>query len=158
MMIVVGARGRMDVERALEIIKKHDSEAQILNAARVCGREHLEVAYEHARRAFHEGRNKSRSIGMETMLYASTKRQIKEAIEFMGARVEGEYAFIFFNLDEKKAVEIVKELGLEVDDKVLEPSMEKLLYFVEEQEMQTVDKSFYFDLLFEKVAMGELMK
>ena len=158
MMIVVGARGRMDVERALEIIKKHDSEAQILNATRVCGREHLEVAYEHARRAFQEGRNKSRSIGMETMLYASTKRQIKEAIEFMGARVEGEYAFIFFNLDEKKAVEIVKELGLEVDDKVLEPSMEKLLYFVEEQEMQTVDKSFYFDLLFEKVAMVELMK
>jgi len=76
----------------------------------------------------------------------------------MGARVEGEYAFIFFNLDEKKAVEIVKELGLEVDDKVLEPSMEKLLYFVEEQELQTVDKSFYFDLLFEKVAMVELMK
>ena len=157
-MIVIGARGRMNVERALDIVRKHDEEAQILNAAMVCGVEHIEVAYEHARRAFREGRNKSRSIGMETMLYASTKRQIKEAIEFMGAREEGEYAFLFFNMDEEKARRLVEEMGVVIDNDVLEPSMEKLMKFVEEKELKTMDKSFYFDLLFEKIAMVEIMK
>ncbi len=157
-MIVIGAKGKMDVERALKFLKGIDENAQILDATMVCGREHLGVAYEHAERAFREGRNKSRSIGMETMLYASTRRQIKEAIETMGAKEEGEYAFLFFNVDEREARKVVKEMGLVIDESVLEPSMEKLMNFIDEEEIKTVDKSFYFDLLFEKIAMVELMK
>jgi len=157
-MIVIGAKGRLNVEEALNKLKEKDIEAQIFDASKVCGVEHMEIAYEHARRAFKEGRNKSRSIGMELMRYASAKRQIKEAIDFMGAKEEGEYAFVFFNVEKKEAVKIVKEMALEVDDSVLAPSKEKLLNFVDEDELKTVDKSFYFDLLFEKVAMVELMK
>ncbi|MCD6448719.1 MAG: hypothetical protein J7L58_06765 [Thermoplasmata archaeon] len=157
-MIVIGAKGRLDIERALQEIKKRGLKGQILDASVVCGKEHLEVAYDHARRAFEEGRNKSRSIEMEFLLYASTKRQIKEAIEFIGAKNEGEYAFVFFEGEEKEAREFVRELGLEIDDAVLEPNIEKLKKFVDERELETVDKTFYFDLIFEKVAMVEPMK
>jgi len=157
-MIVIGAKGKLNVEEALNKLKERGIEAQILNACKICGMEHLEVAYEHAKRAFQEERNKSRSIGMELMRYASAKRQIKEAIDFMGAKEEGEYAFVFFNVAEDEARNMVKEMGLSIDNSVLEATMEKLLNFVDEDELRTVDKSFYFDLLFEKIAMVELMK
>ena len=157
-MIVIGARGRINVEKALEEMRKRGLNGQILDASKVCGREHLEVAYEHAKRAFDEKRNKSNRLEMEFLLYASTKRQIKEAIEFIGAKEKGEYAFIFFGENEEKAKKFVKELGLEIDDSVIEPSIQKLRNFVSEEELKTVDKSFYFDLIFEKVAMVELMK
>jgi len=157
-MIVIGAKGKLNVEEVLDKIKEQGIKAQILDADVVCGKEHIEVAYEHAKRAFEEGRNKSKSIGMELMLYASGKRQIKEAIEFIGAKEKGNYVFIFFNVDEGKARRFVESLGLKIDDGVMQPSIEKLKKFISEEELKTIDKDFYFDLIFEKIAMVELLK
>jgi|Deesub1362A_J573_1020465.scaffolds.fasta_scaffold20960_1 KEOPS complex subunit Cgi121 len=157
-MIVVGARGKLNVEEVLNRLKKDGIKVQILDASVVCGKEHIEVAYEHAKRAFEEGRNKSKSIEMELMLYASGKRQIKEAIEFIGAKEKGQYAFVFFDIDESKARKFVENLGLKIDDSVIQPSIEKLKKFVNKEELKTIDKDFYFDLIFEKIAMVELLK
>ncbi len=157
-MIIIGAKGKLDVEEALNKIKEKGVKAQILDADVVCGKEHIEVAYEHAKRAFEEGRNKSKSIEMELMLYASGKRQIKEAIEFIGAKEKGNYVFIFFNVDENKARKFVEDLGMKIDDSVIQPSIKKLKKFVSEEELKTIDKDFYFDLIFEKIAMVELLK
>ena len=157
-MIVIGAKGKLDVEKVLKEMKEKGMKGQILDASVVCGIEHIKVAYEKAKRAFKERRNKSKSIEMEFLLYASTKRQIKEAIEFMGAKEEGEYAFIIFEGNEKEARKFIEKLGLEIDDSVIEPSIEKLKKFVSKEELKTIDKSFYFDLIFEKMALLDAIK
>ncbi|HEC76427.1 MAG TPA: hypothetical protein ENI33_04110 [Thermoplasmatales archaeon] len=158
-MIIIGAKGKLSVEETLEKLKKIRGVSQIFDASCICGREHIEIAYEHAKRAFEEGRNKCRSIEMEMLLYASGKRQIKDAMDFIGAKKRGEYAIFFDKLNEKEAIKFVKnELKLEVDENVLKPNIEKLKKFVSEEELNTIDKSFYFDLIFEKVATVELTK
>lgn len=157
-MIIVGARGKIDVEKTIEKLKKFKF-AQVMDATCVCGEEHVIVAYEHAKRAFENGRNVCRDMTLEFLLYASGKRQIKDAIEFIGAKEEGEYVFVFDGVDERKAIEFVEEMGLEIDEKVIAPSVEKLKKFgISEEEMETVGKPFYYDLIFEKIAMVELMK
>lgn len=157
-MMVIGAQGRLDVEDALKRGREEGLSLQILDARWVCGREHLEVAYEHARRAFEEKRNVSESMEMEFLRYASCRRQIRDAIACAGAKEEGPHALVFFNTPEEQALRFVEELGLAVDERVLEPTEEKLRRFVGERELSTVDKSFYVDLVFEKIAMVDLMK
>lgn len=158
-MIVIGARGKLNVEEAIEKLRKVKGVSQIFDASCICGREHVEVAYERAKRAFQEGRNKCRSIEMEMLLYASCKRQIKDAMDFIRAKEEGEYAIFFDEIGEEEAIKFVRdELNLTIDEKVLEPSIEKLKKFVSEEEIKTIDKSFYFDLIFEKITMVELLK
>lgn len=157
-MIIIGAKGRLNIERALKELKGMGKFAQVLDARVVCGKEHLRIAYEHAKRAFKNGRNVCKNIEMEFMLYASAKRQIKDAIEFIGAKEEGIYAFVFDGISEEEAMDFVKKLNLKIDNNVLEPTMEKLKKFVEEKELETVDKAFYFDLLFEKMALLNAIK
>lgn len=158
-MIIIGAKGKLDVDDAIKKLKKIKGVSQIFDASCICGREHIEVAYERAKRAFEEGRNKCRSIGMEMLLYASCKRQIKDAMDFIGAKDNGEYAIFFEELSKEEATKFVEnELNLVIDENVLEADIEKLKKFVSEKELNTVDKSFYFDLLFEKIAMVELLK
>ncbi|MCD6331205.1 MAG: hypothetical protein J7L80_03290 [Thermoplasmata archaeon] len=156
-MIVIGAKGKIDVEEVLQKLRKFKF-AQVLNADLVCGKEHLEVAYERAKRAFKEKRNRCKNIEMEFMLYASCKRQIKDALEFIGAKNEGRYAFVFDGISKKEARKFVEELGLKVDNRVLRKSIKKLSKFISKEEMKTVDKSFYYDLLFEKMSSLEVMK
>ncbi|HEC76893.1 MAG TPA: hypothetical protein ENI33_06530 [Thermoplasmatales archaeon] len=158
-MIIIGAKGKLNIEETLEKLKKIKGISQIFDASCICGREHIEIAYERAKRAFEEGRNKCRSIEMEMLLYASCKRQIKDAMDFVGAKKHGEYAIFLDGLNEEEAIKFVKnELKLEIDENVLKPSIEKLKKFVDEKELRTVDKSFYFDLIYEKIAMVELTK
>src|SRR5437867_8774842 len=60
--------------------------AQLLDADAVLGRDHLASAFDHARRAFDQGRNSTASIEVEFLLYASGERQISKAISTAGAR------------------------------------------------------------------------
>lgn len=157
-MMVIGAKGHLDVEDALERGRTKGFSLQILDASCVCGKEHLEVALAHARRAFEEKRNVSESMEMEFLRYVSCRRQIRDAIAFAGAKDSGTYAFVFFSGTQEQAQRFVEELGLEIDGRVLEPAEEKIKRFVGERELSTVDKSFYVDLVFEKIAMVSLMK
>jgi len=59
-------------------------EVQFFDGTRVAGRQHLEIAAINALRAFKAGTNISRSLAMETLLYASAQRQIDLAINMLG--------------------------------------------------------------------------
>lgn len=158
-MIIIGAKGKINVEDVLKRLKKLNCKfAQIVNADYVCGKEHLIVAYELAKRAFKNRRNICKNIEMEFLVYASAKKQIKDALAVMGAKDRGNYAFVFDGMRKKDALKFVKDLGLKIDDKVIEPTIKKIKKFVNEKELKTIDKSFYFDLIFEKMAMMETLK
>ena len=158
-MIIVGAQGSIESNILLEKINKLGSPVQVFDASYICGKDHILVAYEHAKRAFEDGRNTCKTIEMELILYASCRRQIKDALDLVGAKNCGDYAFVFFELRKKPAERFITEdLKLKIDNCVLHSSIEKLKKFVDEKELEAVDKTFYFDLLFEKIAMVELMK
>ena len=59
-------------------------EVQFFDGAHVAGKEHLEIAVVNALHAFKMGVNISRSVAMETLLYASAQRQIDVALARLG--------------------------------------------------------------------------
>jgi len=60
------------------------SEIQMMRADRVAGLEHLSFAAENAVRAVRQGRGRSKSVAMETLLFTSGQRQISRALERLG--------------------------------------------------------------------------
>jgi KEOPS complex subunit Cgi121 len=60
------------------------NELQILDAEKVAGADHLIFAAVNALNAFKNKINVTRSVAMETLLYASGQRQIRRAIEMLG--------------------------------------------------------------------------
>jgi tRNA threonylcarbamoyladenosine modification (KEOPS) complex Cgi121 subunit len=59
---------------------------QFFNADLIATWEHLYFAVLNALSAFKNGKNLSKSLAMETMLYASSQRQIQKAIQFVGLK------------------------------------------------------------------------
>jgi KEOPS complex subunit Cgi121 len=57
---------------------------QLFDADKISGRKHLEFAALNALWAFRNGYNYSKSLPVEVLLFASTQRQIKKAIELLG--------------------------------------------------------------------------
>lgn len=156
-MILVGARGELDIDNVLSRARENTFSLQILDAAIVCGREHIEVAFEHACRAFNEHRNTCDHIEMELLRYVAGERQIKDAIRYAGAKEQGTYAFTFFDTNVKNAHAFIKNLGLAIDDNVLEITEEKIASFVDLDSLKGVDKSFYSDVAFEKIALVDIV-
>jgi tRNA threonylcarbamoyladenosine modification (KEOPS) complex Cgi121 subunit len=62
-----------------------DMQVQIVRADRVAGLEHLSLATENAVRAVGQGRARSKSVAMETLLFIAGQRQISRAVEALGA-------------------------------------------------------------------------
>ena len=158
-----GARGQIrkpeDVlEKLDEFCESEQCEGQIVDADMVFGRTHIITSYEHAKRAFDEERNSSRSLAMEVLLYMSGERQISTAIEKMGIK-DGTMEFCIILLGDVDIGELLRHLGLEMDDSVLEGDISKLEAFgISQKEMDTLPGENVFDLVLERVAMVDLLK
>ncbi|HEX17238.1 MAG TPA: hypothetical protein ENG60_02355 [Thermoplasmatales archaeon] len=174
-MIVKGARGRIEdvegfVRKVREISTGMGIEIQVVDADLVCGKDHVISAVMHAVRSFKEKRNSTRSLSMELLLYLSGERQISRAIEKVGIKEGKErHVFVFLGSDDLDYIEksltedeaegIIRSLGMELDDGVMRVSREKLERFgLTMEEIETVDKDKYGDLILEKVALVDLMK
>ncbi|KUE74381.1 hypothetical protein AUQ37_04580 [Candidatus Methanomethylophilus sp. 1R26] len=79
---VIGLRGA-SFAGAAEWFRSRGLEAVLLEPSMVCGRDHCVSAAMHAERAFSEGRNRSRTMATETVMYAAAERQIGKALEKM---------------------------------------------------------------------------
>jgi tRNA threonylcarbamoyladenosine modification (KEOPS) complex Cgi121 subunit len=91
------------------------SEIQFFNGAHIAGKEHLEIAATNALHAFKTGINISRSLAMETLLYASAQRQIDAAIARVGVTQNSE------------TVGVVALSGTESDARILEDRIAQFL-------------------------------
>ncbi len=115
-MFVRGYRGTVSVEFARELA---DSGVYVVNALCVGGLEHLEYAYERAKRNFESGVNVARSFHMELMRILSGRRQIKDALVLCG--VEGARSIVLISEREF-------ELSLPEDSSAVDCTPEKLEY------------------------------
>jgi KEOPS complex subunit Cgi121 len=105
-------------------------ETQFFDAKFVASWEHLYFALLNALTAFKNKENISKSIAMETMLYASAQRQILKAMELLGIKPEtSEIALLVIGQNPetvKSALPMVSaSVNVQHDDTVLELSEEK---------------------------------
>jgi len=93
---------------------------QVMRADRVFGRDHVASAFMKAVRAFANDDNVSDSITLETMIYMSGRRQIQEALAQMGVEDDTREIVCISTCDGTDAPGIARELGLEIDESILE--------------------------------------
>ncbi len=125
---------------------------QLFNEKVVVCREHLIWAYEKALYTTKKGTNRGDSLEMETLLWASGQRQIKNAIGKMGLQDDAEEAVVMAGDNLNSFLEY---MGWERDDSILEPSMEKLITLgITKEEIETTDRPY--DLVFEFMATSTI--
>jgi KEOPS complex subunit Cgi121 len=142
-----------DTEEFLKKIRKEkrsNVETQFFDAKYVATWQHLYFAALNALTAFKNKENISKSIAMETILYASAQRQIRKAMELLGIKSEtSEIALLIIgeNLEAvKSALSMVsKNFNSQSDDTVLELSAEKTViiqktFEISDLELKTVMK------------------
>jgi tRNA threonylcarbamoyladenosine modification (KEOPS) complex Cgi121 subunit len=101
------------------------SEIQFFDGARIAGKEHLEIAAINASHAFKTGISISRSLAMETLLYASAQRQIDAAIAKVGVTRDSKtVGFVAFSETENDARiladRIAQFVGTELNEGLLD--------------------------------------
>ena len=116
---VVGLRDASFAD-TVERFRSLGLEAVLLEPSMVCGKDHCISAAMHAERAFAEGRNRSRTMATETVMYAAAERQIGKALEKMRPKGSGMVAVILGS-----AAPDLSGLGAETDDSLFAPSEEK---------------------------------
>jgi len=170
MIEIIGAKGKINnVDDFLEKInifaKENNVIIQTFDADLVFGKNHILSAVEHAVRAIERKTNTTNSLEKEILLYASGERQIKLAISKVGVKLKNEkIVFVFINNVKKNASKyIIKNfldmLSLVRDDNVIKGDEETLIRFgIKENEIKTVMKDKYADLILEKVAMVDIIK
>ena len=142
-----GAVGKLDAAEALRIAREMADgtgfEFVLMNADLVFGWAHIASAYEHARRAFEAGRNSSKTLGTETLLYASGERQISRAIEKIGVR-DGQTRtaiVVIGNAGAEEGGELLSALDLKRDDGVLDAhGKDPGAFGISRTELETVPK------------------
>jgi KEOPS complex subunit Cgi121 len=163
MITAAGAKGQIkDLDTILEKVKRFSKEKgvdiQLFNVNMVFGKVHLISSAEHALRAFKNKRNRSDSLPMEMLLYASGERQIIHAIKKMGISEKNEeFGIVMIGHCELK--ELLDLLGWEQDDSVLKGDINNLSSFnISKAELKTVDEKKVCDLVLERVAMLDVKK
>ncbi|MFB3888966.1 MAG: KEOPS complex subunit Cgi121 [Candidatus Bathyarchaeia archaeon] len=159
-----------DSEELLKAVRRNlpaHVEIQLFDADLVATWQHLYFSALNALTAFRSGRGVSKSLAVETVLYASTERQIKKAIQCLGVKPSSRNVAAVIltgnaGLAEAGLEVVAKCLGKEPDDAVLELTEEKVkrvraVFAISDAELQTVlEKSSadaVVDLVLERVAL-----
>jgi tRNA threonylcarbamoyladenosine modification (KEOPS) complex Cgi121 subunit len=145
-----------------------EAEVQLFDADLVASWQHLYFAVLNALMAFRTGRNISKSVAVEVMLYASAQRQIKKAIELIGVtkNTANLAAVVVSGKAEsvKRALAAIANcISAEPDERVLELSTRKVqrirrAFAVSDLELETVATKdgavqALVDLVVERVAL-----
>ena len=172
MIKIIGARG--NIQKIEDFIKnvhifseKNDIVVQIFDAEMIFGKNHLTSSVEHAIRSMNNGTNTTNSLEKEILLYSSGERQIKIAIDKMGIKKNtNKFAIVFLpeNIESLKKIgnlisEFLNKNNLRKHDEVLEGDVNGLInYGIDEKELLTVSEKNWLGLVFEKVAMVDIIK
>jgi len=140
-----------DVEELLKIIRKEkraNLEIQFFDAESVATWQHLYFAVLNALTAFKNKENISKSLAMETMLYASAQRQIRKAIKLLGIKPNSSKMAVLIIGEKPETVKsallmVSKHVNAQRDDAVLGLSEEKAIiiqktFGISDLELKTV--------------------
>jgi KEOPS complex subunit Cgi121 len=170
MIKIIGAKGNIQdvdgfLKKVTQFVEENNVLIQVFDAELIYGKNHLISAYEHAKRAMDRKTNTTNSIEMETLLYTSGERQLKLAIPKMGVKKGNVSVASIFIVESQKKVkgklvlDFLEELSLTRDDNVIEGDENTLKNFgISENELKTVSKAKYGDLILEKVALVDIIK
>lgn len=132
--------------------KEKDVFLQLFDQSKVIGKQHLEWGHQKAEKTFEHKTNRADDLEMETLLWASAEWQIKDAIDKMGIKDGSDKVAVM--IDEEPNI-FLDHMGWSREDKILEPTMEKLKSFgVTDKEIRYVERPY--DLVFEKMATSIL--
>jgi tRNA threonylcarbamoyladenosine modification (KEOPS) complex Cgi121 subunit len=161
----------MEAKEFVEAIRRElpkSAGIQFFDAKLVATWQHLYFAVLNALLAFKNDRNISKSVVMETILYASAQRQIRKAICLMGVkRGIGDIAVVIIGESTKSIASFLsavsKYVGKETDDSVIEISQEKMdtireAFGITDAEVEAIIekdnvKEALVDLIIERVAL-----
>lgn len=143
-------------------------EIQFFDAHFVAGWQHIYFAVLNALTAFKNKRNISKSLAMETLLYASAQRQIKKALENLGIKPKTTEVALAI-IDEKPETLkstlniVIRAAKAKRDDKVLALTKEKIegirkIFEVSDLELEAVMeksnlKMALLDIVIERMAL-----
>jgi KEOPS complex subunit Cgi121 len=159
-----------EVEQFLNrILRRLDgTTVQFFDADLIAGWEHLYFAVLNALKAFESGKNVSRNLAVECLLYASAQRQISSALKLIGVKSGSSRVAVVIVADGKEEVEeTLREVSVliegEHDDGILELSDEKFpmvvrLFGISDVELGTrledgEQKKALSDLVIEHIAL-----
>ena len=123
----------MEAKEFVEAIRRElpkSAGIQFFDAKLVATWQHLYFAVLNALLAFKNDRNISKSVAMETILYASAQRQIRRAIELIGVKCDSANVAVVIIGESPNSVKVClssvsKRIGKEPDETVLELTKEK---------------------------------
>jgi len=160
-----------DIEEFLTIIRKEmpsNAEIQFFDAKFVATWQHLYFAALNALTAFKNKENISKSVAMETMLYASAQRQILKSMKLLGIKLDSSEIAVLIIGEKPETVRsalsmVSKHVKSEPDDTVLELSKEKAtiiqkIFGISSVELRTIVKKddlerALADLVIERMAL-----
>ncbi len=119
---VIGMRGKVGFDDIIGHFTSMGGECVLLDPDMVCGKCHAMSAFMHAKRAFEEGTNRSKTIMSEIILYCAWERQIGKAMAKMRPK-EGrdEYVAVLLGIDDPE----LDAIGMERDDSLADATEEK---------------------------------
>lgn len=160
-----------DIEEFLTIIRKEmpsNAEIQFFDAKFVATWQHLYFAALNALTAFKNKENISKSVAMETMLYASAQRQILKSMKLLGIKPDSSEIAVLIIGEKPETIKsalsmVSKHVKSEPDDAVLELSKEKAtiiqkIFEISSVELKTIVKKddlerALTDLIIERMAL-----
>jgi KEOPS complex subunit Cgi121 len=148
-------------------LTQQNVDIQFFDAQLVATQDHLYFAVLNALQAFHTQTNISKSVAVETMLYASARRQIQKAIDIIGVKPDSKTVAVVIVGATSEQVEVAIQelteyLGAEPDESILKltPEKEKKIraaYKIGDKEIQTATKTTaeaaLVDLIVEHIAL-----
>lgn len=168
-MILFGAYGTIsDASKIFKEIdnlsKNNNALIQMVNADVIFGKDHIISAMFHTQRCFANKTNSLDDASLELLLYLSGERQISKAISKIGITNQTTKFAIIVSSEKQNNDEIIvhtllSQFNLCRDDTVLEGDSTTLKQFgLSKQEISTVSKQLYGDLILEKVALVDIIK
>ena len=160
-----------DIDEFLRNVRKRlkHAHAQFFDAKLVASKDHLYFAALNSLKAFENGSNRSRDMAIETLLYATAQRQIRNAVDIIGmTQNSNDVAVLIITETEPQADDALDKISELVsgsrDDAVLELTEEKFddirrLFRISDMELEAklVGKGFEMkalvDLVVEHVAL-----
>jgi len=146
---------------------RQNIDIQFFEAELIATQEHLYFAVLNALQAFKNKTNLSKSLAMETMLYASAQRQIQKAIIRAGIKTQTHNMAIVIVGDDPKQIEtaleaVTKSVGIEPDESVLDLTKNKeakikKTFEITEEELKVLEngnqKKAITNIVIERVAL-----
>ncbi len=143
------------LQRLKEIGKEKNTVIQVLDADKLAGEEHIRFAVEKAINSFEKGRNVSKDLAKEIMLYAAGTRQINRAMRLGVHNGKNNIALVVIG-NELAFNEITPKHVVQYHNSKNDALMD--IFNITKEELEAAGEEKIPELVLERVALVDVMK